>query len=162
MAEDHYPYPSSAAVSAVMRANRKRDTQPEIRIRSELHRLGFRFRKNLLIRLPGLSVRPDIVFPRLKLAIFIDGCFWHCCPVHGNRPRANSAYWKPKLERNVERDRRVTAELKRNGWGVIRIWEHADLSKAIAAIADAVVEVRRTIDSSPSREPPPQDATADG
>lgn len=68
--------------------------------------------------------RPDFVFPKLRLAIFLDGCFWHCCPVHGNMPSANSAYWSKKLASNVARDRRVRAQLRRSGWRVLRVWEH--------------------------------------
>lgn len=103
-----------------MRANPRRDTKPEIALRSLLHRRGLRFRKDLPIRLPERTVRPDIVFTRQHLAVFVDGCFWHCCPIHGTRPKANTGYWRPKLERNVERDRIVNEQLRSAGWAVLR------------------------------------------
>jgi len=76
----------------------------------------------------------DIVFPTEKVAVFIDGCFWHACPAHGSNPQANVDYWTPKLARNVERDRETDAALKSAGWLVIRIWEHEEPSKAAAKI----------------------------
>jgi DNA mismatch endonuclease (patch repair protein) len=127
-----YPHPTSEAVSQRMRANPRRDTKPEIALRSELHRLGLRFRKDLPLRLPDRVVRPDVVFTRARLAVFVDGCFWHCCPEHGNVPQANSAYWGPKLERNIMRDRVVDAGLVAEGWRVLRLWEH-DLPERMAA-----------------------------
>lgn len=74
---------------------------------------------------PTLAVRPDFVFPRQKLAVFVDGCFWHACPLHATRPRQNGAFWRKKLTANRERDRRVNRALRRAGWRVLRIWEHA-------------------------------------
>lgn len=138
MRADAYPNPSSNAVSAVMRANRKTDTKPEVRLRSALQRRGLRFRKNLLLRLGSVRVRPDVVFPARKVAIFVDGCFWHRCPAHGVSPRSNSAYWQEKLDGNVARDTKVTAQLRAQGWTVIRVWEHADPEDAAAAIALAL------------------------
>src|ERR671931_727395 len=119
-----YPKPTSAAVSALMRANRKRDTGPEVRIRSVLHAYGHRFRKHLLVKLDDCQVRPDIVFTRHRLAVFVDGCFWHRCSKHGTSPTANSWYWAPKLDRNVHRDREVDQRLRAAGWTVLRVWEH--------------------------------------
>lgn len=121
-----YPTPRSPAVSAVMRANRKVGTKPEVKLRSLLHRRGMRFRKNFLVRADALSTRPDIVFPKAKLAVFVDGCFWHACPEHGTSPRHNAEYWTPKLARNVARDAEVTAALERDGWVVVRVWEHVE------------------------------------
>jgi DNA mismatch endonuclease (patch repair protein) len=69
-------------------------------------------------------VRPDFVFPKLKLAVFVDGCFWHGCPKHGTKPKGNASFWRDKLAANKARDRRVTRTLRRNGWRVLRIWEH--------------------------------------
>ncbi|CAN5574839.1 very short patch repair endonuclease [soil metagenome] len=119
-----YPVPTSASISQVMRGNRKVDTSPEVRLRSALHRAGLRFRKARMIEVDGLRVRPDVVFPRQRVAIFVDGCFWHSCPQHGTWPRTNSAYWIPKLQRNVERDHLVNAALTAGGWSVVRVWEH--------------------------------------
>lgn len=120
-----------------MRRNPRRDTGPELVVRSELHRRGLRFRKDLPLRVPGRVVRPDVVFTRARLAVFVDGCFWHRCPEHGNVPRANGAYWQPKLERNVARDRAVDAALGEAGWRVLRAWEH----EAPAVVADRVLAV---------------------
>ena len=129
-----YPVPSSEAVSRVMRGNRQSDTTLEVRVRSELHRRGLRFRKQLLITAGDVRVRADVAFPRQGLAVFLDGCFWHRCPEHGNAPRANSGYWSTKLDHNVERDRKVVAALDAMGWTVLRIWEHVPAS----VVADQV------------------------
>lgn len=134
MAALPYPHPTSADVSARMRANRRRDTKPEIALRSALHALGLRFRKDHPLRLPDRIVRPDVAFPRHRLAVFVDGCFWHCCPDHGNVPQANSGYWRPKLERNVARDRAVDAALAAEGWRVVRAWEHEDPVRVALAV----------------------------
>lgn len=121
-----YPVATSEAVAARMRSNRRRDSGPELALRAQLHRLGLRFRVDLAIRTPARVVRPDVVFTRARLAVFVDGCFWHCCPEHGNVPRANSGYWRPKLERNVARDRAVDEALAHAGWRVLRAWEHEE------------------------------------
>lgn len=139
MRADVYPNPSSSAVSAAMRANRKTGSVPEVRLRSALHRRGLRFRKNLLLRLGAVRVRPDVVFPARKVAVFVDGCFWHRCPEHGVSPRSNAAYWQVKLDGNVARDMRVTAQLQAHGWVVIRVWEHTDPEDAAAAIAASLL-----------------------
>ncbi len=83
-------------------------------------------------------MRPDIVFTARKVAVFVDGCFWHCCPEHGSRPAANTWYWEPKLRRNVERDRAADAALGAAGWIVVRLWELESLEAAVAAVAKAV------------------------
>jgi len=108
-------------------------------LRSELHRRGLRFRKDLPLRVPGRVVRPDVAFTRAGLAVFVDGCFWHACPIHGNQPRVNSAYWRPKLARNVTRDRTVNSALTAAGWGVLRAWEH----ESPTSVADRVEAVLR-------------------
>lgn len=118
-----------------MSAIRRRDTKPEVRLRSALHRLGHRFRKDYPVRVDGKLVRPDVAFTRRKLAVFVDGCFWHCCPEHGRLPKVNDAYWSPKLEANVRRDRQQTAALQSAGWTVLRFWEHEDNDVIAAAIA---------------------------
>jgi DNA mismatch endonuclease (patch repair protein) len=132
-----YPHPTSDAARAVMRANRKKNTRPEVAVRRALHAKGFRYRIHLPVRAEGKSVRADIVFPKQKLAVFIDGCFWHSCPVHGNSPRVNTGYWIPKLERNKARDTEVNARLARSGWRVLRIWEHVSADEAVEEIAAA-------------------------
>jgi DNA mismatch endonuclease, patch repair protein len=126
-----------------MRANRRTNTKPEIALRSALHRLGYRYRKDHRLDLsPGVRVRPDIVFTARKVAVFVDGCFWHACPVHGREPAVNEWYWSPKLRRNVERDRTADLALAAAGWRVVRLWEHMPLAEATAAVI-AVLGPRR-------------------
>ena len=139
----NYPVPSSSSASATMRANRRRDTAPELRLRSAIHRQGLRFRVDLPIEVGGRRVRPDIVFTRRRVAVFVDGCFWHACPDHGQVPRANQPYWTAKLEANKERDRTDTLTLQSNGWNVLRIWEHEQTSYALEAVLQAVENVAR-------------------
>jgi DNA mismatch endonuclease (patch repair protein) len=87
-----------------------------------------------------MHVRPDIVFTACKIAVFVDGCFWHCCPQHGRQPRVNSGYWSPKLQRNVERDRAADAALRSDGWTVVRIWEHVAIEDAVETIQAALLD----------------------
>ena len=130
-----YPIPGKPSTSAVMRANRKRDTGPEVLVRSALHRAGARFRKDFPVRAgAGRPTRLDIAFPRARVAVFVDGCFWHCCPEHGTTPQSNTRYWGPKLARNVERDHEVDDRLADAGWAVIRVWEHEDHEAAAARV----------------------------
>src|SRR5574341_918013 len=151
-----YPTPTSAAATAVMKGNRRRDTRPETRVRSLLHAQGWRFRKDAPIQLPGLRVRPDIVFTRRRVAVFIDGCFWHACPQHGTIPRANSAYWHAKLARNTDRDHRVNHALAEAGWIVIRAWEH----EPAASVVDRVLHVLGCRSPTDRRTQPADTATA--
>lgn len=118
-----------------MRGNRRRDTRPELRLRSSLHAQGLRFRKDFPIQAMGRRVRADVAFTRWRVAVFLDGCFWHRCPEHGSTPRANDRYWGPKLDRNVTRDREVDRRLRKAGWTVVRIWEHEPPAQAAARIA---------------------------
>ena len=118
-----------------MRANRRTDTKPELALRHALHRLGYRYRKDYRLDLAsGRRVRPDIAFTARKVAVFVDGCFWHACPEHGSKPRANEWYWGPKLIKNVERDRVNDAALILDGWTVVRLWEHVPLDEAVATV----------------------------
>jgi DNA mismatch endonuclease, patch repair protein len=119
-----------------MLGNRKRDTRAELKIRTALHSRGLRYYVNRRIGKGSRAPRADIVFPRTRTAIFIDGCFWHKCPEHGTDPETNSAYWSAKLARNVERDREHDLILEELGWTVIRIWEHEDPDAA----ADRIVQ----------------------
>ena len=122
-----YPTPTSPVATKKMRSNRRADTKPEVLLRSVLHRSGLRFRKDFAIRLPtGKVVHCDIAFTRRKLAVFVDGCFWHCCPEHGTIPKSNQAYWVPKLKQNVARDRATDDGLRAAGWRVLRLWEHVN------------------------------------
>ena len=124
-----------------MRANRRSDTKPELALRRALHKQGYRYRKDFRIDLSGARVRPDIAFTARRVAVFVDGCFWHCCPEHGTRPAANTWYWEPKLARNVERDRAADAALAAAGWSVVRIWEHESLDGAVGAVVAALAAV---------------------
>lgn len=135
--------PTSERASATMRANRGRDTRPEIALRSALHAQGLRFRKNYRLDLgAGRRVRPDIVFPRLRLAVFIDGCFWHGCQKHRSLPTSNTSFWKTKIEGTKERDRKQSAWLEMAGWRVVRVWEHDLPAPAVQTLVDLVDELR--------------------
>lgn len=122
---------------------RSRDTGPETVLRRALWAEGLRYRVRLA--LPGT---PDLVFPRARVAVFVDGCFWHGCPSHYTAPEANSEFWEAKLKRNQLRDRRVNRLLAESGWRVVRVWEHE-----VAADPRAVVErLRDLVASQLSRE----------
>jgi DNA mismatch endonuclease (patch repair protein) len=134
-----YPHPSSQGRSANMKANRRTDTKPELALRHALHRLGYRYRKDYRLDLDsGRRVRPDIAFTARKVAVFVDGCFWHACPEHGSKPKANEWYWGPKLIKNVERDRVNDAALILAGWTVVRLWEHVPLDEAVTTVVTAL------------------------
>jgi DNA mismatch endonuclease (patch repair protein) len=135
-----YPFPTSAGVTANMKANRRTDTKPELALRAALHALGYRYRKDFRLDLPLRRVRPDVAFTRRKVAVFVDGCFWHACPEHGSKPKSNEWYWSPKLARNVERDRAADEALVQAGWTVVRLWEHTPLPDAVALVVGAVGE----------------------
>ncbi|RDI48561.1 very short patch repair endonuclease [Nocardia mexicana] len=119
--------------SARMSRQRRVGTKPETALRKELHRRGYRF---FVDRAPlqGLRRRADLVFPRRKVAVYVDGCFWHCCPEHATYPKNNAEWWAEKLAGNVKRDRDTDTRLTGSGWLVVRVWEHED---AVAA-ADRV------------------------
>ena len=122
-----------------MKANRRTDTKPELALRHALHRLGYRYRKDYRLDLEsGRRVRPDIVFTARKVAVFVDGCFWHACPEHGSKPRANEWYWGPKLIKNVERDRVNDAALILADWTVVRLWEHVPVDEAVTTVVTAL------------------------
>ncbi len=124
-----HPGPSSTAVSRRMATARRRDTAPELLLRRELHRRGRRFR--VVVKVPGNNRRTiDIAFTRARVAVFVDGCFWHGCPQHGTRPTANSEWWTKKLAANVARDRDTERLLASAGWRVIRVWEHLTAAEA--------------------------------
>lgn len=121
-----------------MEANRRRDTTPERLVRSALHALGLRYRTDRRIVVGDRPVRPDVVFGPARVAVFVDGCFWHRCPQHATDPVANSEYWRDKLDRNVARDRADDAALQAAGWAVLRVWEHECPSDAARRIEAAV------------------------
>jgi DNA mismatch endonuclease (patch repair protein) len=129
---------ASALRRRIMQANRRRDTRPEMALRSALHRAGLRYRCDFRIDMPAGRVRPDIVFTRKRVAVFVDGCYWHRCPEHGSQPKTNPAYWSQKFERNVARDARNTAWLTDAGWIVVRVWEHEGIAAAVAKVREAL------------------------
>jgi DNA mismatch endonuclease (patch repair protein) len=122
-----------------MRGNRSRDTLPELAIRKRLHKRGLRYRVDLRPE-KDVNRRADIVFAKARVAIFIDGCFWHGCPQHYVASKSNVAYWAPKIARNVERDRETSTALSARGWMVLRYWEHEDPADVASAIERAVRE----------------------
>lgn len=131
-----------------MRANRGRDTGPEVALRSALHRHGLRFRKNMRLELgEGRRVRPDIVFPGLRFAVFVDGCFWHGCQKHRSLPTSNAAFWRQKIEGTAQRDKLQAGWLGEAGWTVLRIWEHDVPDPAERLILELVSQLRAQRDS---------------
>lgn len=138
-----YETPPTAHSSRSMRSNKHRDTGPELAVRSLLHARGLRYRVDHPIRLEGVRIRPDVVFPRAKLAVFIDGCFWHCCPEHLSLPASNTSYWLPKLEATVKRDAEHSRLLDEAGWRVLRFWEHERPADVAATVGQAVTKARR-------------------
>ncbi|WP_330165005.1 very short patch repair endonuclease [Catellatospora vulcania] len=130
---------TSEATRASMRANRSRDTKPELALRRATHALGLRYR--VAARpIPAVRRTADMVFPRQKVAVFLDGCFWHGCPSHHRAPTANSDYWSAKVLRNRTRDQSTDALLADAGWLTIRVWEHEDPAEASTRIASTVRE----------------------
>jgi DNA mismatch endonuclease (patch repair protein) len=128
-----------------MRRQRRTNTTPEVTIRRLLHHEGFRFR--IHVKLPALNRRTmDIAFTRLRVAVFIDGCYWHGCPDHRTWPTANAVWWRAKLEGNVRRDRETDAHLLVQGWLVVRIWEHEDPAEAVLSLAKLLRERRDQLD----------------
>lgn len=131
------PKPSSTEARNRMRANRSRDTKPEKEIRSLLHQHGLRFRVDVS-PIPGVRRRADIVFSRARVAVFVDGCFWHGCPQHATWPKANADFWREKIETNRRRDEDTNQKFAEAGWTVIRVWEHEDVQEAAQRVEVAV------------------------
>ncbi|MBL8750114.1 MAG: DNA mismatch endonuclease Vsr [Planctomycetes bacterium] len=133
------PKPSSATVRRRMRHTARRDTPAELAVRRLVHRAGLRYR---IDRAPfaGIRRRADLVFARARVAVFVDGCFWHCCPKHATWPKANAAWWRAKLLGNVARDRDTDRVLREAGWRVVRIWEHEEPGRAAARVRSVPLE----------------------
>lgn len=133
---------TTAAVRKAMRANRSRDTKPELAIRRAAHALGLRYRVDAR-PLPDFRCRADMVFTRRRVAVFIDGCWWHGCPLHYRPPRANASYWAGKVNRNMARDRRTDQYLAEAGWLVVRIWAHEDPEQEAQHLARVIRSLGR-------------------
>ncbi len=136
------PMPSSVAAHNRMLATRQRDTTAEIALRRTLHAAGLRYRVDQAV-LSGSKRRADLVFSSERVAVFVDGCFWHGCPIHGTQPKANGSWWLDKLESNHRRDRDTDRRLTEAGWHVIRVWEHEAAAEAAARI-ESTLNSRRT------------------
>jgi DNA mismatch endonuclease (patch repair protein) len=134
---DKVSWASSAAVRAVMRANNARDSRPELALRRAVHALGLRYRVN---RRPDPAIRrtADLTFTRARVAVFLDGCFWHGCPHHHRPATVNSEFWRSKIAGNRARDAETDALLAGAGWTVLRVWEHEDPAAAAARVAGTV------------------------
>jgi DNA mismatch endonuclease (patch repair protein) len=128
------PQPSSEGARLTMRANRRRDTSIELAVRRRLHAAGLRYRVDYAPDRGDRRRRADIVFTRARIAVFLDGCFWHGCPDHYTEPKSNVGYWRPKIARNRERDAETTRRLRDLGWTVLRYWEHEDAEEVAKAI----------------------------
>lgn len=136
------PTPSSEEARRRMKATRRHGTKAELLLRQELDALGLQYKVDVA-PVVGLRARADMVFTDARVAVFVDGCFWHGCPIHATWPKQNAAWWQAKLEANRERDARTERALCEAGWTVCRFWEHEDPAEAARAVA-AVLEGRAT------------------
>lgn len=136
--ESDPPAPLSEDVRRRLRRQKTRDTAPEVALRRALHALGLRYRVDMRA-LPDLRRRPDVVFTARRVAVFVDGCFWHRCPVHAIPPKNNATWWAEKLQRTVDRDRDTNKRLDAAGWAVVRVWEHEDPHAAARRVAAVVL-----------------------
>jgi len=117
------PRASSDVIRRRMETTKRRDTGPELQLRRLLHRAGLRYRVDQ-IALAGMRSRADVIFRSARVAVFVNGCFWHGCPRHATWPKANARWWKDKISANRARDLRVDQQLRAAGWAVVRVWEH--------------------------------------
>lgn len=148
------PAASSADVQRRMVRQQRRDTKPELALRRALHAMGLRYRVEQHV-LAGSRRRADIVFGPARVAVFVDGCFWHSCPEHATSPKANAEWWSAKLQRNRERDADTDEQLRQLGWLPVRVWEHEDPVAAAERVRDLVLQRRARPASTepPAREP---------
>lgn len=142
MVEARESWASSERTRASMVSNRSRDTRPELALRSAIHRLGLRYRVNIR-PIKNLRRTADVVFPRLQVAVFVDGCFWHGCKEHYSLSKTNTDFWAAKLAANLRRDEEANDALNRAGWLVVRVWEHEDPARAASRIFEAIVDRRQ-------------------
>ncbi|WP_426501592.1 very short patch repair endonuclease [Streptomyces sp. D54] len=133
---------SSHAVSARMTRQRSRGSAAEVAVRRLLHAAGMRYRVNVPV--PGMPRRAiDIAFTKAKIAVFMDGCFWHGCPEHATHPKANAQWWRAKLDRNKAQDVETTDHLSADGWTVLRSWEHESPEDVADRVTACVISTRR-------------------
>jgi len=125
-----------------MRRQRRRDTGPEMALRRILHARGLRYRVDRPLGLAGVRRRSDLTFVGARVVVFVDGCYWHRCPLHTTAPKANAEWWAAKLDANVARDRDTDRRLAEAGWTVIRAWEHEDPALVAERVAAAVSRPR--------------------
>jgi len=130
---------SSDGVRRSMQSNRPRDTRPEVELRSGLHAAGLRFRKHYR-PIKGSRCEVDVAFTRWKVAVLLDGCFWHGCPQHATRPATNEEWWAAKLDGNIARDRQTDLALTAAGWTVLRFWEHEPTAEVVAKVREVITE----------------------
>lgn len=135
-----------------MQANRPRDTAPELAIRRACHSRGLRYRIHTR-PVSSLRRQADMTFRKARVAVFIDGCYWHGCPIHFVEPKANASFWKDKIEKNRQRDAETNSELEKHGWIVLRFWEHEDPELCAGTIEQVVRQVtavtKRCSDAAP-------------
>jgi DNA mismatch endonuclease, patch repair protein len=129
--------PPTAAVRRRMQRTRQYDTPAEIALRKVIHARGLRYRVDCQ-PIAGMRARADIVFTKARVAVFVDGCFWHSCPLHGTVPKRNHRWWIEKLEANRRRDESATVALEKEGWLVLRFWEHEDPTSAAEIVVETV------------------------
>ncbi|MCV7057759.1 very short patch repair endonuclease [Mycolicibacterium gilvum] len=135
-----------------MQGNRRRDTSPELAVRRLVHAAGLRYRVDAK-PVSTVNRRADLVFSRARVAVFLDGCFWHGCPRHLRLPAANAEYWSSKIEGNVRRDHETDEQLRERGWTVRRFWEHEDPTHVASEIVAAVRASRSSFPANPRQGP---------
>lgn len=139
------PPATTESVRRRFSSQRRKDTIPELVLRRALHAMGLCYR--LSVPVPGAPRRTiDIAFTKAKVAVLVDGCFWHSCPIHGVCPKANQEWWREKLARNVIRDRETDRALQAAGWHVIRIWEHDLRAVSPEEVGAVVNEIQSVLD----------------
>ena len=134
--------PSSDAARNRMKAVRRQGTLPERALWEALESLGLEFERNVKPE-PNLRREADVLFRQERVAVFVDGCFWHGCPIHGTTAKTNARFWKEKIERNKKRDEDTNRRLRDEGWTVVRVWEHVDPKVAAKRIRDVLAEKRK-------------------
>lgn len=127
-----------------MKSVRRTGTKAELLLQQALDSMGFKYKVNASV-IPNSTRKADIIFLKEKIVVFVDGCFWHGCPLHGTKAKANAEFWYLKIKANKRRDKDTNRKLEKEGWLVIRVWEHEDPKEAAAKIADLVREKRKQI-----------------